>query len=258
VLRVMSALVRASLMTGMQYRSDFIFGFLTGIPRTAATLAPLFIVFSHRDEIAGWNLNSAMLVMALFLLLKTLNEGFMEPNLGEVVEAIRHGTLDLVLMKPADAQLLVSVRRMDPSRAWDLLAAVAVGAWALLQMPAPSPLDALMAVLMVVSGLASMYGLWILAICTSFFFVRVDNLRFLVTSASGAGRWPINVFGGWVRWILTVIVPVAVVTTFPAMAVSGNWHWSTMILGLCTGVGFVILSRIAWLKALGAYTSASS
>ena len=33
--------------------------------------------------------------------------------------------------------------------------------------------------LMLACGLVAIYGLWLLAICASFWFVRVDNLRFL-------------------------------------------------------------------------------
>ena len=100
--------MRTSLSIAMQYRSDFLFEGLTGILRTLATVAALGLVYVHRTEVAGWTMPEAMLVMALFLVMSSLVEALFEPNLGAVVEAIRNGSLDLLLMKPADAQLLVS------------------------------------------------------------------------------------------------------------------------------------------------------
>ncbi len=103
-----------------------------------------------------------------------------------------------------------------------------------------------------------MYGIWLMAICTSFWFVRVDNLRFLLWSASDAGRWPLDVFAGWIRFLLVVVLPVGVVTTFPAMALRGTWSWGLVATGVAVGLGFLLASRLAWNRALGSYTSASS
>lgn len=258
LLRVLAVLVRTSLMTSLQYRSDFLFEGLTGFLRTFGAVAPLLLVDLHAESIGGWSVDEAMLVMSLFLLLGAFQGGLMEPNLGEAVEAIRQGTLDLWLVKPADAQLLVSVRRIDPAYLWDLFAALAVGAYALSRLPAPGPLDVLVALALLSCGLAAMYGLWLLGICTSFFFVRVDNLRYLLMTIADAGRWPISVFAGWVRVVLTVFVPVAIVTTFPAEALRGAWGVTSIAVGLGVGAGFLVISRIAWLRSLGYYTSASS
>lgn len=255
---MVGALVRVSLLTAMQYRSDFVFNGLTGLLRSVAVVGPLLLVFVHRDEIAGWSIPEAMLVIAMFLGLQAFTLGLMEPNLGAVVEHVRKGTLDLVLMKPADAQLLTSISRVQPARLWDLLAAVGVGAWALARLPSPSALDVAAALVMAASGLVAMYGLWVLAICTSFFFVRVDNLRYLLMSAAETGRWPLAVFTPWLQWVLTVVVPVGVITTFPAMALRGTWSGWTLATAVAVAAAFALGSRVAWTRSLASYTSASS
>lgn len=252
------ALARVSLLVGLQYRSDFFFDALTGIVRTAATAAPLWVVYAHADTILGWSKADAGLVLALFLLLQGLVAGLLEPNLGMVVEAIRDGSLDLVLVRPADAQLLVSLRSVAPGRIWDLLGAALVAAWALPQLPPPTALDIAVAISMLLAGFASMYSLWLLAICTSFFFVRVDNLRHLLDSAMGAGRWPITVFTPWVRWALTLLLPVGLLTSFPVMALRGDWDAWLIVTAWGVALAFVMGSRRAWTASLSAYTSASS
>jgi ABC-2 type transport system permease protein len=103
-----------------------------------------------------------------------------------------------------------------------------------------------------------MYGLWLLAICASFWFVRVDNLRYLLWSVTDAGRWPITVFSGPIRWALTVAVPVAVLTSFPALAIRGRWDATLLAVAVATTLAFVVGSRIVWRRSLASYTSASS
>lgn len=257
-LRVPIALVRVSLLTAMQYRSNFVFNGMTGLIRVLSAIAPLWLVYSHEDVVRGWSFPEAVLVMALFLLLEALHGGLMEPNLGAIVEHVRLGTLDLVLLKPADAQLLVSMSRVDPAHLWDLAGAVVLAIWAASTLGAPAPVDVAIALLFVGCGLTAMYALWLLAICLSFFFVRVDNLRFLLTSISDAGRWPLAVFPSWARWILTLVVPVGIVTTFPAAAVRGSWTPAMVAIACGTAIAFLAISRWAWKRSLAFYTSASS
>lgn len=259
ILRVPAALLRISLATAMQYRSDFIFEGLTGVVRTGATVAALLLVYLHRQEVAGWTLPEALLVMAFFLVMSSVVQAFFEPNLGAVVEQIRQGTLDLLLMKPADAQLLVSASRMAPARLWDALAGIGLGAWCLWHLPTrPGADDVLVALALFACGMVAMYGLWILAICTSFKFVRVDNLRFLLMSVSDAGRWPLAIFSGWVRVLLVIVVPVGVVTSFPAMALRGAWTVHLVLAAAGAALLFAVGSRLAWKRSLASYTSASS
>jgi ABC-2 type transport system permease protein len=151
---VPAALLRVSLATAMQYRSDFVFEGLTGLLRTAATVAALLLVYVHREQVAGWTLHEALVVMALFLVMSSVVQAVFEPNLGALVDGIRTGTLDLLLMKPADAQLLVSASRIAPARLWDALAGLALGAWAVARLPSPpGPLDALAALVLFGCGI---------------------------------------------------------------------------------------------------------
>ncbi len=257
LVRVVTALLRASLLVAMQYRSDFLFDAVTGFVRTAASVAPLLVVYGQVDTVRGWAFDDALLVMSLFLVMQGLIGGLVEPNLGEVVDAIREGTLDLVLLKPADAQLLSSVRRVDPSALWDLFAGLGLAGWALSHRSV-AVVDLAIAAVMVVCGLISIYGLWLFAICLSFWFVRVDNLRFLLEAVASAGQWPVSVFSGWVRFFLTFVVPVAIITSFPALAVRGLWDGELVLTAMATAALFGFGSRLAWLRSLASYTSASS
>jgi ABC-2 type transport system permease protein len=257
-LRALRALLRVSVVTALQYRSNFLFSLLTSLLNDALRVAPLLLVYSHRDQVAGWDFPQALLVMAFFLVLFALQAAILEPNLGEAVQSIRTGALDLLLLKPVDAQLLVSLRKIDPTALGAVasasllgLAAMQLGGW-------PSLGQALLAAALLLSGVVSIYSLWLLAICVSFWFVRVDNLRFLLWSATDAGRWPIDVFLGPARFLLTAVVPVALITSFPAQALQGRLPPEAPLTAALVSAAFFLGSRWAWSRSLAAYTSASS
>lgn len=258
VLRALAALLWVSVATALQYRSNFLLSLVTALLNDAMRVAPLLLVFSHRTQVAGWDFPQALLVMAFFLVLYALQAAILEPNLGEAVQSIRSGALDLLLLKPIDAQLLVSLRKIDPSALGALVSALLIGLTALQLGGWPGPLDLALASALLLSGVVSIYSLWLLAICVSFWFVRVDNLRFLLWSATDAGRWPIDVFVGPARWILTAVVPVALITTFPAQALLGRLEPETLAISAAVSAAFFLGSRWAWTRSLAAYTSASS
>ncbi len=255
---VLLALVRVALMTAMQYRASFLLEFFVGLGTTAGVALPLLFVYDHTASVAGWSLPEALLVGAFFLVLQALVGGLVEPNLGALVEGVRSGQLDYLLLKPPDAQFVASFQRVAPARLWDLLGGFVVGAYALSRLPTPTLGGAVTAAGLLVAGLAAVYGLWVLVICTSFWFVRVDNLRYLLGAVVDAGRWPVTIYTGWVRVFLTVFVPVALVTSYPALALLGRLDPTLALQAVAVGLGMLVVSRLAWVQALRHYTSASS
>ena len=44
-----------------------------------------------------------------------------------------------------------------------------------------------------------------------------------------AGRWPVSLYPGWLRFALTFLVPVAFATTVPAEALTGRLNGQTLL-----------------------------
>ncbi|HNH47026.1 MAG TPA: ABC-2 family transporter protein [Myxococcota bacterium] len=257
-LEAIAGLLRVALMSTLQYQSNFLISFVIGACNTAGVALPLIFLFDHSASLNGWSRGEATVVVAFFMMMTGLMGALVEPNLGAVVEGVRSGTLDFMLVKPVDAQLIGTLQRVDPTRLWDLVGAAALFLWCLPQLPPVTFSGVILAFFLFTAGLASMYSLWLMAICTSFWFVRVDNLRYLLSSAADAGRWPITLYRGWVRLVFTVLLPVALVTSYPAMALLGRLEDNGVPLVLAVAVGALLISRLCWTRALRRYSSASS
>ncbi len=257
--RLFGVQLRTATAAAMQYRVEFLVEGLLTLFWIGWSLVPLVVVFGHRPRVAGWSYDEALVVMGWFILMKGVLEGAVNPSLQSVVEHIRKGTLDFVLLKPADAQFLVSTTRFEPWRVLDLAGSLALFAVAFHRMgrlPAPAHVAAALALLGCAA--AVLYSLWILVISAAFYVVKVDNLSFLFSSIFDAARWPASVFRGAWRLVFTFVVPLALMTTYPALALLGRLDLRTAGGALVGSALFGAFSRLVWLRSISRYTSASS
>ncbi len=258
-LRLLAVQLRASTALALQYRLEFLGQGALALLWTAWSLVPLLVVYDGRPGLAGWSFEEALVVIGWFTLMKGVLEGAVNPSLASVVEHIRKGTLDFVLLKPADAQFLVSTARFMPWRVVDVLAGLAIFAAAFARMGrAPSAGAVAAAVLLLACATLVLYSLWILVISAAFYVVKVDNLSYLFSSIYDAARWPVSVFRGALRLVFTFVVPLAIMTTYPALALLGRLEAAVGLQALAGALAFAAVARLTWRRAIGAYTSASS
>jgi ABC-2 type transport system permease protein len=258
-LRLLLVQLRASTALALQYRLDFLGQGALALLWTGWSLVPLLVVFGRREGVAGWTFEEALTVLGWFSVMKGVLEGAVNPSLASVVEHIRKGTLDFVLLKPADAQFLVSTARFMPWRVVDVLAGLGLFTAAFLRMGrGPSAGAVAASALLLVCATLVLYSLWILVISAAFYVVKVDNLSYLFSSIFDAARWPISVFRGALRLLFTFVVPLALMTTYPALALLGKLDAAVAAQAVLGALAFAGLARLVWLRAIGAYTSASS
>lgn len=264
-----------ALLSSVQYRWDFLMQGMMQLLWMALSFMPLYVAFQARaqaarglleaTEIGGWGFYPTTLVFAFFHLLKAILDGAISPSLVSAIERIRTGTLDFVLLKPADAQFLISTSRFEIWYVVDALAALAIAGWAGFHCRGPGfaptafSLPSLAgAALLVVAAVCILYAIWLSVVCAAFYVVRIDNLSYLFTALFDFARWPRGVFRGALHIVFTYALPLLVMTSFPVDALLGRLAARELLWGLlCAGL-LVGGSRRIFLRALASYTSASS
>lgn len=276
-LRIVRLQARVSMLLGMQYRWDFIGQGAMQLLWLGMAAVPLFIAYEARaqaqggdvltTEISGWGFYPAAMVFGFFFLLKAVLDGVINPSLVATIEHIRKGTLDFLLLKPADAQLLCSTAKLEPWHALNGVCALGIitfAARAHAEASGAHPglatlLPAIGAAgLLFVAGVAVLYSLWILVVCAAFYVVRIDNLSYLLLSLFDFARWPRSVFRGVVHVLFTYVIPLAVMTSFPVDALLGRLGIGQALWALGAAAALLVLSRRIWRRSLARYSSASS
>lgn len=251
--------LRRSLVLGMQYRFDFVTTGLVSLVWNAISIVPLYVAFHDRPALGGWTYPSALVVFGWFALLKGVLEGAVNPSLVQIVEHIRLGTLDFVLLKPADSQFLVSTARFELWKVVDLLVAIGIFVYAFIRLGrVPSAGAVALSLILFGASILVLYAIWILVVAAAFWIVRVDNLVYLFDSILDFARWPSTVFKGVVSVLFTFVIPLALMTTFPAEALLGTLAPHMAVAGVGASVVAALAARWVWLRALSHYTSASS
>ncbi len=266
--------LRTSLLVSLQYRWDFVLQGLMQVVWMGLSTIPLLVAYQARAgatatamsaaDIGGWGFYPAMMVFSFFLLLKAILEGAINPSLSAVVEHIRKGTLDFMLLKPADAQFLVSTARFEPWHLVDALASLALLGYGVVKnsqavggaLPGPGAVGA--AAVLFGCAVVILYSIWILVVCAAFYVVKVDNLSFLFTSVFDFARWPRSVFRGGLLVLFTYVIPLVMMTSLPADALLGQLSLLPALAAVAVTGVMAVGSRRVWRGAIASYTSASS
>ena len=258
--KLVAVQLRISIASAIAYRANFVIEGVMTIAWLGLTLLPLLVLFGGgRKMVAGWDAPSALIVIAYFTAVRAVLEGVVSPSIVSLVERIRSGAFDYVLLKPVDAQFQVSAGSFEPWKLLDLAAAIALAVIAFVKRGyGPELGDVALGIAMFGAGVAAMYALWIACAAASFWVVRLDNLVYLLSAIFDIGRWPIQVLPGLWRILFTFVIPVAIMTTYPAMALLGKLDAATALAVIAGALVMLALSRLLWRAAIRNYTSASS
>ena len=181
------------------------------------------------------------------------------PNTEKFNTGVRDGTLDYTFLQPVNSLFLISFSRIIVWRVWDIvLAATLITVGIQLSGSSATPLSFLSFLLLIASGAAIIYSLWIVMIAFTFWFVKFDNNVTILQALLEAGRYPATVYPVWLRLIVTFVVPIAVATTVPLQALRGDLQaWQVLVFLGISAVSIFVALRV-WKAGVRRYSGASS
>jgi ABC-2 type transport system permease protein len=179
---------------------------------------------------------------------------------------VRSGGLDAVLTKPLDAQFLLSLHRVDFSAFANGLVGVGLLGWAVWRMGhVPSPLAWLLYPLLLLCGVAILYGLIIMLAAATIFMGRNQSLYDFWFYLTNFSRYPAEIYagpwGGPLRSLCTFVIPILLVVNVPARVIARPFAeaaWGPIAGALVAAAAALVVSRVVFQAALDRYRSASS
>ncbi len=258
-LRLAGTFLRIGVLNELQYRVNFAFSLVQSLIAVGTSLAVLALVFGNTDSLRGWSAGELLVVMGVYVLVGGVIKMIVQPNMQQLMIDVQEGTLDFVLTKPADVQLLVSVRRVQLWQGVDVLVGAALAVVATIRLPGTvAPLDLLGFVVTLALGVVSIYCFWLLLSTVAFWVTRLDPIVELFDGMYQAGRWPVSVYPGWLRVGFTVLVPLAFAITVPASALTGRLSPWLLVASLAFTALLATVTRLTWHQALPHYSGASA
>jgi ABC-2 type transport system permease protein len=250
---------RLSVMGELAYRVNFYVQLFQSLVELATALTGLAVIFSYTQDLAGWSPNEMLALVGVYFITGGMIGLVIQPSLEQFITSVRDGTLDFTLIKPEDAQFLMSFQVVNIWKLIDIVMGFAVLTTALIRLQSKVGSGQAVAFgLMLLTGTVIIYSFWVILATLAFWFVRVENILVIFQSMYEAGRWPISLYPGWLRFALTFVVPVAFATTVPAEALTGRLTGNALEGAVVVACILLLLSRLFWRIGLRHYSGASA
>jgi ABC-2 type transport system permease protein len=260
-LRLIGLFVRASVKQEAAYRANFFISLLYSLLNLATGVLGILVLFGQIESLQGWTLASTLAILGVYLTLTALNGLFIGPSLEALAGMdgeIWTGKFDYVLLRPVSTQFLASFRQWRPFAGVDLFLGVGVLVAAVFMLgESMQPWQTASFILAMAAGLLVLYSI-LLAFAGLVFWSPGFMFGWVFDGLLQMARYPVRLYPVWLRFVLTWVIPVGVMTTLPAQAITGEVPTGALALGVLLALVFFAGASLLFRRGLSRYASASS
>lgn len=258
-LRLYLHFLQFSFSRAMEFRLDFTFRILMDIIYYVVNILLFKILFLHTDLIGGWTEEQMMVFVGSYLLVDSINMTIFATNMWWFPTYINRGDLDYYLIRPVSPLFFLSLREFSANSFMNLILAFAFFVYALTAYSGPFTIGELIGfLLLLLNGTLIYYCIQMLMVLPVFWTHSSRGFIDLFYSLGIAMERPDKIFKGWLRILFTVILPFALIASYPAKYFIEGLTKNDLIHLTLVSVGLWIVMLMVWKKALKSYSSASS
>lgn len=256
--RLFGTALSLSLRQSLTYRINLFFDALLAVVQLAASVGAIGLIFSRTGLLAGWTAGEMLVLLGTYALVTGLRATFIDPSIGDFADKIRNGQLDAYLLQPAPAILQATCTRHAPlALVQSVLGAILIMLALRQSQLTPSPAAVACWVVLTMIGLMIGWATTVVLACLAFWAPRL-SLGILHSAAWEFGRYPVDLYGPWLRRLLTFGFPVAAITTWPAQALTRGPDPVALATALGLAVVFTVGAVFLWRFGVRRYTGATS
>jgi ABC-2 type transport system permease protein len=260
-LHLVAAFMRASFQEEAAYRANFFISLLTSLLNLGTGVLGVLVIFGQINTIQGWDLASTLALLGVYLIVSALRGLFIGPGLDALAGMdgeIWSGAFDFTVLRPVNTQFLVSLRKWRWFASIDLLLGLGVLAVAVSRLGMTlSAWQIASFLLTLFAGLVILYAILLIFAALIFWSPGV-LFTWVFDGLFQMARYPLGMYPGWLQLVLTWIVPVGVITTIPAQALTGMLSVQNLGLSLGMALGLLAAASALFRFGLKRYASASS
>ena len=210
----------------MAYRWDFFVHILTEFLQQSVSLIFILVIFSKVPAIQGWTRDQILFIYGFFLIPFGIYSGFFNHLFDVPQKYVLQGEFDRILMRPLNAWYQVVVETMRPELLVSMAAGVIIMVYSGRNMQLVLNWWDYPLILLLVTGAALIYaGVYTFLASLGFWTEGNIGLMPMVYNLSQYGRYPMTIYRGPVRFILTWILPFAFVGFYPATLIMHRYEY---------------------------------
>lgn len=217
----------------------------------------IFILFSKTKLLGGYTLWQMIFFFMTYNLIDTIPQ-FLFRDVYRFRGQIVNGFFDHTLLKPISPLFKSLFGGSDMLDFFNLFLILFMLGVSLQHVGSLAFINILVYILLVFNSCIIALAFHIFVLSLGILTTEVDNAVWLYRDLTQMGRFPITIYAQPVRNILTFVIPIGIMMTFPAQALLGLLSPLFVVISLCVGIILLFISYKSWQYSLKFYGSASS
>jgi ABC-2 type transport system permease protein len=244
-----------SIRVAMEYVANFWMMAVSGIAMRGVFYLVVLILFRNLPTIAGWSEMEILMMMGFLF----GSEGFctiLFDGVWHVTGYVYTGKFDTILARPVSPLYQVLCDQIGLQGFGIVPLGLITLGIAMHSLSLISPLNILLAVLFLTCGVVLRMSTTLMFVTTVFYIKGSNvNIPFLAHSVSEYGRYPLEVYPFWMRFVLLVIVPAGFAGYVPALVMRGYWPLQLTITLVAVTILYFLAARMFFYRGIKKYES---
>jgi len=258
-LKLTGLMMRNCLVREMQFKANFLVRLFTEMMWLVMQFIYIQVMYGQTGDIAGWSKWDMVVLMGTNHVITQLFEGFFYDNCVRLTDQIRQGDLDFNLIKPINTQFLVSIRYTDYASIGNSTIGLVIILFAMGKLGISVSLGgAVLFAALIINSILIYYSILFVLSVWTFWIGRSNNLLELYWQFGQFSRYPGEIYPWLMRRLLMTLMPMLIVSNFPAGILIHKLENGWVFYGLAIGLSFFAFSIWIWQRGLMRYRSASS
>lgn len=255
-LRIYFKLQLMQIRSTVEYVADFWIGIIGAMMLQASGLVFISALFTQIPEVAGWSLWNIVVLYGLAMIPTGLRELFCD-GFWLLRTKVNTGEFDRVLLRPVSPALQSASALSSIHGVGGVILGVTLLVMGLTRSEAEIHWWTIpFLIVVVVSSTVLVGAISMLINLTGFWEPSAQSaLPTMLAQFIDFAKFPIDIYNGVIRTMITVLLPYAFISYFPSLVLldrDTSWQW----LGFCTPLAalwMVLVTNFVWSKALNRY-----
>ncbi len=255
-LKIIWQFVALDLSSELRYKINICMKFLSLIVMDFIGPLIALLIYSKTLGIPGWSLYEFLLFQGTLTLVLGLGHTFAFRFAWEVMDMVRHGEFDKILVKPLKPLNYLISGSFDFPGLAEITAGIVIIVIALINLEIGFTWNYIPYVMFILLGWLFQLGVAIFIAALAFLVIKSWALFDVWFHLINFARYPSIIFSVGIRFFITFIFPIAIASYYPAAVLLGRLSFIETVLPMVAVIVFFIISIIFWNIAMKKYSSA--
>jgi len=234
-------------------------GYLLGkLLRLGFFLLFLSAIFKHTKALRGYSLEEAALFFLTFNIIDILAQ-LLFRGIYSIRGLIREGDFDYFLIQPINTLYRVAFNTVDFLDVVAIIPVFAITLSIMKKLPGTPAIEQVLGyAFLCLNGMLIALAIHIAVAALAVWTQEMENSIWVYRDLMTLGRFPSDIYDPFMRGVLTFVMPIAVMISFPSKAFLGLLEPQWFVVAVAMSLVSLSLSLLFWGFASRRYTSVSS